>query len=779
MPILRKKLFIIAGFCFLLINGFLFLFLRSSVDRKALTKIPLVTELPKSRTNYRKVDNSSSLNLGSDNLRQTEIDSSLSDLSKPIKIGGGGFVTGIVIHPQFQDLMYARTDVGGLYRWDSVSQSWVQLLSQKSVGQEVSLCIESVAIDSSHPNIVYAASGAFTHEKLGNILKSTDYGKTWKVLDLTLPMGGNGRWRWSGERLAVDPHDSNKVYFGSRTQGLWQSSNAGESWTQIDTKIIPIGERFGDQHNQAGVTFVEFNPSSPGVVFVGVAGKGIFLSKDGGQSWQPLTGISNSLIPQQGEVNASGELIVTMFDPLENSQKGGVWKYSGSTWEDITPKNGANYAALAVDPNNPDNLFTMSYPMTPNSIYRSNNGGKTWQTLKSKKQGLDWHPDWSFWTLAGDLAIAPGNSSQVWLTNGLGIWKTDDGNSAKLNWSIQVNGLEETVAFDAISTPVNEASGDSNLITAIADFDGFRHLDLQTVPKYSHSKGSFSTTTSISYSAGNPDFLVRASSSHHDYSQNSGFSTDNGLTWQNFASINNGIHPQDLSFGNIAVSSTDTKNIVWQPTNWVAPYYTKDSGQTWHKINYFDQELEGGAHSHLWNKQQSLTADPIAGQTFYIYHHVDGKVMKTEDGGVTWSVANPNNLLPSQWQDASIKSLPGVEGNIWVSLGEDGLYHSSDGGRIFKAIAGVESATVFGFGKSAPGKTTPTLFVAGKINNQVGIYASTDLGHKWLEVIKEKNYLGKFTTLTGDMNNYGRVYFGTDGNGYFYADLPSFPSTSQ
>ena len=139
---------------------------------------------------------------------------------------------------------------------------------------------------------------------------------------------------------------------------------------------------------------------------------------------------------------------------------------------------------------------------------------------------------------------------------------------------------------------------------------------------------------------------------------------------------------------------------------------------------------------------------------------------------------NTNSLLPSQWEDASIKSLPGVEGNIWVSLQEKGLYHSSDGGKTFKAIAGVESANVFGFGKSAPGTTAPTLFVAGKINNQVGIFASTDLGNTWLEVIKGKNYLGKFTSLAGDMNYYGRAYLGTSGNGYFYADLSS-PSNSK
>ncbi|MFB8787555.1 MAG: hypothetical protein U7123_01560 [Potamolinea sp.] len=690
-----------------------------------------------------------------------------------VKMGAGGFVTGIIIHPKISDLIYIRTDTGGLFAWNPTNQTWKQLLRGDNLPQKISLSIESVAIAPNDPKILYVATGDYTKkdEKSvtpGTLLKSSDQGNSWQILSLKVPMGGNEPWRWTGERLAVDPNNSNVVYFGSRLNGLWKSSDGGQTWSQVNT--VPLGETHPEVSQHPGVTYVVFDPSSGNlngktkVIYAGVSGKGIYRTTDAGTTWQLLKDFpSKDLVPQQGVVTSKGEFITTFYKQ-EKDPRGMVWKFTSTGWQDITPEQAKNYSAIAVDPNKPNTIFTVTYPMTPNGIYRSDDGGKNWVVLQNTLDKVPWFPDWSFWNISGGIAISNFHSGQVWLTNGIGVWKTENGYENQVKWSATVNGIEQTVTFDGISTP-NGAS----FISAIADFDGFRHDSLDYFPNKNHKQGVFNTTTSITYSSGNPNFIVSVGANHHDPKTiRAGFSKDNGKTWQNFASIEKKTHPKDLVFGNVAVSATNTQNIVWQPSNGTPPYFTKDGGNTWKRITFFEQkEIGGGAHPDLWNRQQTLAADSVQGGTFYIYHHVTG-LLSTNDGGETWKIVN--KALPTGiWNGANIKTLPGMAGEVWVSLKEKGLYRSSNFGVDFVKVATVEEAQVLGFGKAATGVNHATVFIHGKVKGEVGVFRSIDLGKTWVKVAEYPNgSFGEPRVLVGDMNVFGRVFLGTGGNGFIY-----------
>ena len=124
---------------------------------------------------------------------------------KNVVIKGGGFVSGIVMSPALPGLAFARTDVGGAYRYDPANQRWMPLTDWVASASSNLMGIESIATDPTDPNQVYLAAGEYLSVN-GSILSSTDMGRTWKTNAIAAPMGGNADGRSMGERLAVDPN---------------------------------------------------------------------------------------------------------------------------------------------------------------------------------------------------------------------------------------------------------------------------------------------------------------------------------------------------------------------------------------------------------------------------------------------------------------------------------------------------------------------------------------------------------------------------------------------
>ena len=164
---------------------------------------------------------------------------------KNVKVGGGGFIPGIVFSPIEKDLVYLRSDIGGAYRWDAPLGEWIPLHDQ--FPESTYFGTESIAPDPVDPNLVYLAAGMSRREPAA-IMRSRDRGKTWDIFPVTFTMGGNENGRGVGERLAIDPNQTNILYFASRHDGLQRSTDHAETWHEVDSfpvKGIPVPQGGG------------------------------------------------------------------------------------------------------------------------------------------------------------------------------------------------------------------------------------------------------------------------------------------------------------------------------------------------------------------------------------------------------------------------------------------------------------------------------------------------------------------------------------------------------
>ena len=94
-----------------------------------------------------------------------------------VAIGGGGYVTGMEYNPKEEGLVYARTDIGGLYRRKK-DTDWVPLTDFLGSDDWGYIGIESVATDPVEPNRVYFAGGTYMNNPAA-LFASDDYGDTW------------------------------------------------------------------------------------------------------------------------------------------------------------------------------------------------------------------------------------------------------------------------------------------------------------------------------------------------------------------------------------------------------------------------------------------------------------------------------------------------------------------------------------------------------------------------------------------------------------------------
>ena len=691
---------------------------------------------------------------------------------KNAPIGGGGFVTGIFTHQTSGD-RYCRTDVGGAYRWDAAGNKWVQLLDWLNESESGFVGVEALALDPQNANNVYMLCGTeYMNNGRTAILKSTDKGNTFTYTDVTskFKTHGNGFGRGNGERLAVDPKNSNILFCGTRANGLWKSTDAGLTWNQAWNGVTTTA-------NGNGICFVLFDPSSSVVngvsqtLYIGVSrtgGGNIYKSTNGGASFtdiSPNTGFMPHRVALQGATMYAtlsveqGPHISGDYSPANDM--GRVYKLntSSGTWTNVTPAHHATakypYGGVSIDPSNINRVVISTCGMYWNNqygggwgdfIFLSTDGGSTW-TLKNGANAT-YNNNGMAWTGNGAvnwmdcIEFDQSNPSIVRVIGGGGVYTCSDITATNPSWKCDVIGIEETAFLDGISIPGGP------FISSFGDVCGFVHEPLTSFPSAKLSPED-KNNQSIAYAAGTPDKVVRAS----DGGSVIYYSTNKGSTWTASAT-NMG------SNGRVTISA-DGGTILHRPGGSTTTYYTTNNGGSWSSC------------SGVSSSDAVPVADQVNPNYFYIYNPANGQMLTSSNKGVSFSVAGTpgTNSIPSWELTTLIRTAPGLEGHVWVPLGGNGLKYSTNHGSTFTTLSNVPYCRAVGIGKAMAGASYPTLFIWGTVSGVTGLFRSTDQGATWLRMNDDSHEFGGTSLLIGDMNVAGRVYMGAaGGRGLIYWD---------
>jgi photosystem II stability/assembly factor-like uncharacterized protein len=713
------------------------------------------------------------------------------------KMGAGGFVSGIDIHPSGQ-LMVARTDVGGAYKWNEAKAKWVQLASTERLPENTLGFFEYDGVSSivSAPSDMTRLYMAFC----GRIFASDDTGESWRTGTLQgmerLHMEPNARvGRMQGERLAVDPVNRDIAFYGTNKDGLWKTRDGGKSWSRIPLETVPAGVPAQPKNKRAapehpGIGSVLFDPSTSKDgkthrLLATVWGTGVFESTDAGESWQqtgPELGLTSV---ESAAIANDGTYVIAQRDGKN------AFKYQNGEWQQFKLPRNEGWIEAVIKPSDSNIIFLFG----PGVIgyarqLRSTDGGETWTQIAHKTliaEDVPWLAKEAFFSTGAIRFDA--KKDRLWIAQGVGVWYSDNALTEKeITWHSQSAGIEELV--------VNEVLVPEPGQPVIANWDRaiIKSEDVNQYPKTWGPVEEFGSAWDIDMMASNPRSMVgifqgQANNPHAGVGL-SGYSDDGGRTWTpfKFEQFPFDVHdPYVWVYGNIAVSSQDPNKIIWFTVgNEGRLLHTADRGKTW-QDSKFDEELKPGS----WNSvpyfyKQALVADPLDGDGFYAFNWSNRNLYHSKDGGKSFQVVGQ---VPSQLGNhhCKLRAVPGSSGHLFFTSGYNNdkqsdeklgpLFESKDGGKTWSTVPSILKSIDIAFGAPKPGNKHPTYYVNGQATTpdgtDWGIFRSTDQGASWSKIasLYPMGVSKGLSNLAADPGIYGRIYLGSSGIGYFHGDF--------
>ncbi|HEX3125860.1 MAG TPA: glycosyl hydrolase [Thermoanaerobaculia bacterium] len=279
---------------------------------------------------------------------------------------------------------YVAAASGGVWKSSDGGYTWRPIFDDQPISS-----IGSIAIAASDPNVIYVGSGEANirgNVAAGNgIYKSTDAGRTWTHV-----------WKQEGQigTMVVHPKNPDIAFaavlghaFGPNPErGVYRTRDGGRTWEQVLKKDA-----------DTGASDVALDPSNPNIVFAGLwqarrrpweltsggPGSGLYVSRDGGDTWKQLTG---SGLPEGtwGKIGVAvapsdGRRVYALIE----AEKGGLFRSDdgGESWTLATRNRELRqrawyYTTLTVSPANPNEVWAPNVPML-----KSIDAGKTFKQM--------------------------------------------------------------------------------------------------------------------------------------------------------------------------------------------------------------------------------------------------------------------------------------------------------------------------------------------------------------------------------------------------------------
>lgn len=230
--------------------------------------------------------------------------------------------------------------------------------------------------------------------------------------------------------IAASPLDPNVIFVAAAGGGVWGTDNGGASWIPLTDTQITLS---------MGAIALSYAVSGPNgvpagsIIYGGTGeannsgdsnyGRGVLISRDGGLDWGLSSGpanVFNRLTTSQIAIDPTNGLVAyaAMADFGTNGlccANTGIWETTdgGMTWTNTTTSIDSTlpWSAVVVDPNQPRTLYAAAgdpFGAGTNGVYKSTNGGSTWNLLAAAPKGL----------AAGRIAIgiSRANSQVVYVT---------------------------------------------------------------------------------------------------------------------------------------------------------------------------------------------------------------------------------------------------------------------------------------------------------------------------------------------------------------------------